>query len=291
MDVALRVAERVTMMHDGRVIVEGTPDEIRANQTVHDLYLGRGHRAMAEPLLAIEGAERLLRPRRRRSRTSRSRSARELDRRSSAATGWARRRSATRSSACRPPASTGSIRFQRPRARRHAVVQDREARHRLRAAGPPALPVAVGRRAPAHDRAARRLEALDDRRASTSSFRASRERKRNGGAQLSGGEQQMLAIGRALLTNPTLLIMDEPSEGLAPAIIEHLIETFETLDGGRARDPPDRAEPRHGDGDRGAAARDGRRHDRGGDDGGRALRATPSCSAATSASSRWRERA
>jgi len=41
MDVALRVADRVTMMHDGRVIVEGTPDEIRANQTVHDLYLGR----------------------------------------------------------------------------------------------------------------------------------------------------------------------------------------------------------------------------------------------------------
>jgi branched-chain amino acid transport system ATP-binding protein len=43
MDVALTVAERVTMMHDGRVIVEGTPDEIRANELVHDLYLGRGH--------------------------------------------------------------------------------------------------------------------------------------------------------------------------------------------------------------------------------------------------------
>jgi branched-chain amino acid transport system ATP-binding protein len=40
MDVALRVAERVTMMHEGRVIVEGTPDEIRANTLVHDLYLG-----------------------------------------------------------------------------------------------------------------------------------------------------------------------------------------------------------------------------------------------------------
>jgi branched-chain amino acid transport system ATP-binding protein len=43
MDVALRVAERVTMMHDGQVIVEGTPAEIRANQLVHDLYLGSRH--------------------------------------------------------------------------------------------------------------------------------------------------------------------------------------------------------------------------------------------------------
>jgi branched-chain amino acid transport system ATP-binding protein len=43
MDVALTVAEQVTMMHDGRVIVEGTPAEIRANQLVHDLYLGKGH--------------------------------------------------------------------------------------------------------------------------------------------------------------------------------------------------------------------------------------------------------
>src|SRR2546423_3473102 len=56
------------------------------------------------------------------------------------------------------------------------------------------------------------------------------ERKRNGGAQLSGGEQQMLAIGRALLTNPKLLVMDEPSEGLAPAIIEMLVETFRKLE-------------------------------------------------------------
>jgi branched-chain amino acid transport system ATP-binding protein len=55
------------------------------------------------------------------------------------------------------------------------------------------------------------------------------ERRQNGGMQLSGGEQQMLAIGRALLTNPRLLIMDEPSEGLAPTIIEMLIETFRSL--------------------------------------------------------------
>ena len=43
MDVALRVAERVTMMHDGRVIVEGTPEEIRGNAMVHDLYLGSSY--------------------------------------------------------------------------------------------------------------------------------------------------------------------------------------------------------------------------------------------------------
>jgi branched-chain amino acid transport system ATP-binding protein len=55
------------------------------------------------------------------------------------------------------------------------------------------------------------------------------QRRKHGGMQLSGGEQQMLAIGRALLSNPKLLIMDEPSEGLAPTIIETLIETFRGL--------------------------------------------------------------
>ena len=55
------------------------------------------------------------------------------------------------------------------------------------------------------------------------------ERKKTGAGQLSGGEQQMLAIGRALLLNPKLLIMDEPSEGLAPRIGEELVQTIRRL--------------------------------------------------------------
>jgi branched-chain amino acid transport system ATP-binding protein len=55
------------------------------------------------------------------------------------------------------------------------------------------------------------------------------ERKNVSGTSLSGGEQQMLAIGRALLTNPRLLVMDEPSEGLAPTIVEGLIQTIKDL--------------------------------------------------------------
>ena len=60
-------------------------------------------------------------------------------------------------------------------------------------------------------------------------FPALQARRNQGGAVLSGGEQQMLAIGRALLLNPELLILDEPTEGLAPVIVQELQQRLQEV--------------------------------------------------------------
>ena len=92
-----------------------------------------------------------------------------------------------------------------------------------RAAGPPVVSVADGDRASHHAEERTRQERLD-RRSRVRDFSAARRARHHRGGQLSGGERGMLAVGRALMIDPELILMDEPSEGLAPVMVQHLEE-------------------------------------------------------------------
>jgi ABC-type branched-subunit amino acid transport system ATPase component len=225
MDVALRVAESVTMMHNGTIFKEGTPEEIENDPEVQELYLGDGmaERTGAGPASGGPRDPRLLEVRGLNVYYGASHALQGVDLSSGhGVLSVVGRNGMGKTTLCKaimglvpaspraPSASPGSRWSARP------ACRDRADGRRLRAAGPrlwPSLTVDEHLKMVATAGGAWTVERI------YSTFPRLAERKSNGGAQLSGGEQQMLAISRALLSNPKLLIMDEPTEGLAPVIV------------------------------------------------------------------------
>ena len=126
----------------------------------------------------------------------------------------------------------GRIRVPRHRHRRLGKPPGLQSRHRPGGGRPPGVPDALGRREPRHgrDAAARaRAAAAKNLERVLALFPVLAERSGQAAGTLSGGEQQMLAIGRCLMGAPELVMFDEPSLGLAPAIVQHVLRTIRDL--------------------------------------------------------------
>ena len=251
LDIALRVVERVTVMHNGRVLrTAARRDRERRAGAGHlhgeqalmawfardrekrltargpvlaveglDVYYGRAHALQGVSLTLERGVLGIV-----------GRNGMGKTTLCNAITGLVpaqRQRAAARRGDPRPRAATRSRGAASPTCRR------------VGASGPRSRSTRRCGWSRGHRREVERVYAMFPRLA---------ERRGHGGAQLSGGEQQMLAIGRALLLNPRLLVMDEPTEGLAPVIVEQVAQALRELGGrGRDRGAADRAEPRRRD--------------------------------------------
>ena len=226
MEVVFSIAQRIAVLHQGRVIADGDAGRgARGSHEVRRVYLGESRwiREMSA-LLERRGRPHGLRAAAGCSSASRSRSTRASACACSAATASARPPPCARIMGLTPPTARprplqgrATSLAGRPTASRGAgigfVPEDRRIFAEL-------IGVGESRRG---RRAAPRPGRVDDRERVTELFPKLGELRDRQGGFLSGGEQQMLTIARTLMGNPELLLLDEPSEGLAPLVVEHLL--------------------------------------------------------------------